>query len=1837
MSVWLLLFFYVFMKKFFSALSVVVLTMFNIISPTTYALEWDESGWSCFVVEDGFITSYTCSETNLTVPSSIDGVNITWIGAQAFRWKWLTSLTIEEWIKIIWKRAFAENKLTTINLPTSLESIEEAAFNKNLIEWNDAFIYTIWSKRLVSYAGTETTIVIPNDVTSIGASAFRDMWITNVTIPNGVTNIGYMAFAGNELNTLNLPTNILTIWAYAFERNNLSSIFLPNSIQEVDKEAFCDQESNSEVDAKIARDFSNEFDNTCLNVDRIYSLTFKDHENIISTWLYDDWETIVFPTWDYDWIWWFDGETQYSDWAVMPQKDLILNTKALSGCFIINNSNIIKYICDDTDIVIPNTVDGQIVVWIWTGVFEDRGVTSLTFETTSLENIYQNAFAYNKLTQVDIPDTVKYIWNSAFRSRDDDTSTKITTLKLWNSVKIIDEHAFAYNRITTLNIPSSVERIEKWAFRDNKNIKDLVIPSNVKFIWEAAFRNNDDMINLTIENWLEEIWTWAFYNDRLKNINIPNSVKYIRDSAFRNNTYNNYTVTIWNWLEELWQWAFCKWQAISPWETPICDDRNITIDSESLARLWWTAQIAIDHVDRDGPYLIINSYTYYTITFKDWDNVISSGKYLSWDTITYPADLRDNDKIFDGWDPNPTLMPAENLNINAKWINKATSGSCFLTTELSNWTLEITSYDISCGTDVVIPKKINWKTVTSIWAGCFQTTAPGITSVVLPYSVTNIWNLAFRACSSLGSVTITNPNTVIPEGSFRHSWIQIRFFVPSEISDETLDNSIKKWSSVISHVYTRWRLVYYKDGSTIIDAELYENNADLWDTMILDDKDWYKFIWWNGIPTNGKVISNLDLIAMWKDESSTVTPDECFWLKWPYWWKYWVNSYNENCWDEVVMPNTINWRPISTLSESPFRYKNIKKLVLPNTLETIWWWWAAYNPNLTEIVFPETLTSLWDGAFRNDGLTWNLVLPNSVTSIWQYSFYANTIDTVVIWDNLSSIWEYSFCGRSDWLTTKALLPKPISEYSWAFLTQLENACLEYAQICTIIFEDGSWNIISETTYWQWDEIIIPDFNTNRDWYEFLWWRWLPSDLKAKENQTITPLRKATWSDNPDECFIYDTDDSTLLDYVEWCGIDVVLPNKTKAIAENALRWKWLKSVILNDGLLVINDWALAMNDLTWITLPASITNFIPNSLSWNSNLKKVRNSNWTTPDECFTVHAGNWKYQITAYNINCGSDVVIPGTITSSVWWSVPTRIVWSIAGFWSSIEKVEIPNNVTRIATNTFYWANLSEITLHDWITEIWSNAFGWNTNLERVFIWSWLLTSWATIGWTVFCKNSSDTTRRVWIVDTGNYELLTEETKNKFDAICVDLEPKFIVTFNDNDWSLIEEKYFGSWETITLPEVADNSDGSVIWWVWLPKNGIVNWDLTLTAIRKLAGEDTPEECFTVENWAIIDYIESCWTNVVIPNNINGEDIESIWDNVFKNMGLTSLRLPEWLKKIWDNAFENNNLRTLIIPDSVTEIWDNAFNSNQLETLKLSKNIDSIWDSAFANNKLTAVRIPLSINEVGDSAFCNATNTPVEWLISEDFPEIKYWTFKNSCIELVKWLYLIIFDTAWGSTVPSIEWEYKDPINVEVPNPTRKWYQFMWWDKSLPSRMPADDTIITARREVIQPWYSGVWKRINTNDTEWHFAKDKDNNPVSAWNKSKPDIRNRILTRWDLAVVTDTIVTMFPNLIDNRPIINTNCTDYTDYQIFSNIEKKSTEKLCRVWIMWIHNDTKKPLTTFMINKIVPMNEFQLVMERTFVDYKDSILIDIMKEVQWRKDIDFFTVFEIITLLKNKL
>src|SRR5215472_17069302 len=80
----------------------------------------------------------------------------------------------------------------------------------------------------------------------------------------------------------------------------------------------------------------------------------------------------------------------------------------------------------------------------------------------------------------------------------------------------------------------------------------------------------------------------------------------------------------------------------------------------------------------------------------------------------------------------------------------------------NNNTITITGY---AGSGiVVIPNTINGYPVTGIGTQAFQST--GVTSVIIPNSVTSIGDYAFRYCSGLTNVTIPDSVTSIGQTAF---------------------------------------------------------------------------------------------------------------------------------------------------------------------------------------------------------------------------------------------------------------------------------------------------------------------------------------------------------------------------------------------------------------------------------------------------------------------------------------------------------------------------------------------------------------------------------------------------------------------------------------------------------------------------------------------------------------------------------------------------------------------------------------------------------------------------------------------------------------------------------------------------------------------------------------------------------------------------------------------------------------------------------------------------------------------------------------------------------------
>ena len=159
-------------------------------------------------LEDGTveITKFvSSSSTDIELPSVIDGKAVTSIGESVFNVNFVEACS----------------NLTSIVIPDNVVSIGDYAFRG---------------------CTSLTNVTIPNSVTSIGDWTFSDCTsLTSITIPDSVTSIGNFAFYKcTGLTSVTIPNSVTSIEFYAFENcTSLTSITIPDSVTSIGNGAFC--------------------------------------------------------------------------------------------------------------------------------------------------------------------------------------------------------------------------------------------------------------------------------------------------------------------------------------------------------------------------------------------------------------------------------------------------------------------------------------------------------------------------------------------------------------------------------------------------------------------------------------------------------------------------------------------------------------------------------------------------------------------------------------------------------------------------------------------------------------------------------------------------------------------------------------------------------------------------------------------------------------------------------------------------------------------------------------------------------------------------------------------------------------------------------------------------------------------------------------------------------------------------------------------------------------------------------------------------------------------------------------------------------------------------------------------------------------------------------------------------------------------------------------------------------------------------------------------------------------------------------------------------------------
>lgn len=544
----------------------------------------------------------SCTDTDIVIPSTYNGEPVTKIGAKAFSnctkltsitipdsvtridysafegCTGLTSITIPDSVTSIGNRTFRGcTGLTSITIPDSVTFIGNSAFYNtayynNESNWVDGVLYIgnylINAKASVSgsytikagticianyafidgdyYCTDLTSITIPDSVTSIGGSAFRNCTgLTSITIPNGVTSIRDSAFSGcTGLTSITVPDSVEKIGASAFYNtayyNNESNwvdgvLYIGNHLIEA-KNTISGSYTIKSGTKCIANDaFRNCTGLTSITIPNsvisIGSYAFSRCTGLKAVYITDiaKWCEISFGgieanpfSYAHDL---YLNETLVTD-LVIPDGVTSIGNRAFLGCTGL------------TSITIPGSVT-SIGEYAFTGC---KGLTSITIpdSVTSIGyGLLSGCSSIESITLPFVPGTNStyfgYIFGASFFEIKPDIPVSLKKVVITKGTKIGAATFYKFAGLTSITIPDSVTSIGNNAFYGCTGLTSITIPNSVTSIGNDAFYGCKGLTSITIPDSVTSIGERAFSScTSLTSITIGNEVTSIGHGAFLN-------------------------------------------------------------------------------------------------------------------------------------------------------------------------------------------------------------------------------------------------------------------------------------------------------------------------------------------------------------------------------------------------------------------------------------------------------------------------------------------------------------------------------------------------------------------------------------------------------------------------------------------------------------------------------------------------------------------------------------------------------------------------------------------------------------------------------------------------------------------------------------------------------------------------------------------------------------------------------------------------------------------------------------------------------------------------------------------------------------------------------------------------------------------------------------------------------------------------------------------------------------------------------------------------------------------------------------------------------
>ena len=1577
--------------------------------PVPYTLTDDD-----VVATDGVITScsYNFFFTDIIIPDTLDGQLVIKIAdgtssTGIFISKNITSVQLPSTIESIGNYAFYNNKLTEVDfsLNSSLQKIGSYAFNYNKLTSlnlsNCSELLSIGDNAFYGYYdGTRNNLnaLDFSDCTklvTIGSAAFMYNSISSISFENcnSLKSIASYAFYQNSITELNFSDTYLlnTLGDYAFKLNAISTLNISNctSLLTIGTECFANNSVSSFV----------------LPVVTAYeSYGWRDGNGAV----YTGGQTATnFTTY-------YKVPIPYT----LTDDDVVVTNGEIVSC---------SYNFASKDIIVPDTLDGQVVTGIAdgaysTGIFVSKGLFTIQFPTT-IQKIGSYAFRGNNLKLIDFSEchALKTIGSNAF-----DTN-KIDSVNFENCSKLetIGSRAFisAYIRHLDLSSCISLKTIGNNAFEDNSWLGELILSGcdSLQTIGGYAFyRCRLTDVDLSVCPNLLSIGSGAFYDNNISNLNFSTLIhlKTIGSDAFYGNALTTVDLSVCDSLQTIGNYAFRSNTLTSVnLSCPLLETIGVnafytnaltSIDLSNCTALTligtgaFQGNTALTSFDlpfhtvysslgwRDGNNLILAAgstisvlNTYYEIpipyTLTDDDVVVTGGVITSCSYNFAKKDIIIPDTL-DGQAVIATLNAAS--DVAGIFYNKGIKTIKLPSTleRIGNYTLDdnIALYDLNL-------------------EDCSKLNAIGSFALC---DATKLTNLDLSNCSSLASIESyafyrCSIDSLFFEGCTSLKTIGIYAFYSNSGFGYVSFNGCDSLENIGSYSFSSNSGLKSIDLSvcprlTLINTNAFYNcgfsSFNLPSVAGFEDYGWRDAS--NNSYASGASVSNL---TTWykaaipytlTDDDVVVTNGEI------------VSCSYGFAQNDIIIPDTLDGQEIIGIFDAAgtslgaFYQKNVYSVKLPSTLKKIGKY-AFYNSNLKSLdlsVCPEIETIGYMAFYSNQIATLTLDSCSSLTTIGEMAFRENALTSLDFTDCTSLIKIESRAFYTNSIPQFALpVAKGFEIYGWrdgsgntyeggGVVSNLDTY-YEVPIPYTLTDDDvtmGNGLITSCSYSFAQKDIVIPDTLDGQKVLGIVNAGSYTAGVFYNKG-----IRTVKFPDDMEIIgnFAFHTNSLSALDLSN-CS-------KLTRIGENAFTTNsTLTNVDLSacTSLIYIGAYALKTNGLSSFTLPVNSTY---EALGWvdvNGTIytggQTISNLTiyyrvpvpYTLTDDDVVVTDG--VIMSCSYNF-ATKDIIIPDTLDGQAVIGITGSTTFSNKG----ITSVKLPEMLEEIGDDCFYMNSITKLSLSNYtnLKHIGNNSFAGNSIKSLDLSGCTNLISIDSYAFYYNSINSINLSGCNSLVSIGFYAFRNNNLTSVDLSGCPSLVFIDANVFNDNVLTSFVLPVNTSYAELGWRDANWNSytGGETVSNLYTYYKVPVPYTLTDDDVEVVDGEIiTCSYSFEVKD-------------IIIPDTLDVQEITGIaasaysGSGIFYSKGITSLQLPSGIKNVGDYAFYYNEIFKLqLTGNQVETIGNYAFSVNNLDSLDFSNctMLSSIGDYAFSSNQIVQLDLAncVSLENIGTYAFQN-------------------------------------------------------------------------------------------------------------------------------------------------------------------------------------------------------------------------------------------------------------------------